>query len=200
MKIVSEKCIWVSNLSDICARFNVITKEPFEVQPKKSVVAPKETLQLTVSFKAACCGDFKDEMLVCYETGEKLYIQLKAHTKEANVYLERAVLVFNDTYEGLSHQKDVKLYNKSRYTVRYQWKMFGSFSEEKKKFEDLKYKWQCMKECENMKGNKLEECEVIDFDGHCRVYERIYNDEIEEFQLNEPFLYRHSIFKIEPLV
>lgn len=139
-------------------------------------------------------------MVVRYESGECVFVKLDAKAIEACVYLEQERLKFRETFEGLSDQSSVKLYNHSDYVVRFIWKLYASVDIERGHVESLKVKWREMKEYESLRGNKLEAFDVIDYKGHKRVYERIYCDEVEEYEANDQFLYQNKAFKIEPIV
>lgn len=151
-------------------------------------------------FKPDHCGDFESEMVVCYESGIRVFVKLEAKASEVYVYLEQDRLRFSDKYEGLSGQSSVKLHNHSDYVVQYYWKMHPSLSVEREHVENLKRKWWDMKEYESLRGNKLETFNVVDYEGHRKVYERIYCDETEEYEESDQFLYQHKTFKIEPIV
>lgn len=200
MKTVSEKKIWIRNVGGSCARFSVLVQSPFDVQPKRAILTPDETMHLTFSFKPIRCDEFKTEMLVRFESGEKLCVKLAGRAFEADICLEKRKLLFSDTYEGLSNQKCIKLYNNSDYVLEYKWKLHSTAEFEQEAAENLKNKWRDLKDYESLRGNKLETFEVIDYAGHRKVYDRIYCDEIEEFESNDQFLYRHKDFKIEPIV
>lgn len=149
-------------------------------------------------FKPFRCGNYQDEMIIRFESGECLCVKLEAKAIEASVYLEQTRLTFRDTYEGLSDQRSVKLYNNSDFIVQYYWKLHPSIDVEKQHADYLKNKWKEVKEYESLRGNKLEVFEVIDFEGHTKVYDRIYCDEVDEFESNDQFLYQHKAFQIEP--
>lgn len=173
---------------------------PFHVTPKKANLGPNETMHLTFSFKPAHSGVFNSKMVVRYENGERMFIKLEAKALEANVSLEKTKLLFKDTYEGLSDQRSIQLFNRSDYVVEYKWKVHSSAEIEREVAENLKNKWRQIEEYESLRGNKLEAFDVIDFEGHKKVYERIYCDEVDEFETNDQFLYQHNAFKIEPIV
>lgn len=200
VRTASEKKVWIRNIGGSCGRFSILLEHPFDVTPKKAMLVPNETMHMTFSFKPAHSGAFNSKMVVCYESGERLFIKLEAKALEANVYLEKTKLLFKDTYEGLSDQKCIKLFNRSDYVVKYMWKMHSSAEIEREVAENLKNKWKEIKECEGLRGNKLEVFDVIDFEGHKKVYDRIYCDEVDEFESNDQFLYQHRAFKIEPIV
>lgn len=200
VKTTSEKKIWFQNVGDSCARFSIRTESPFEVAPKASTLSPNEIMPFNLFFKPKHYGVFTSEMVVCYESGERVFVKLDAKAIEACVYLEQERLRFRETFEGLSDQSSVKLYNHSDYVVRFFWKLYPSVDIEREHVESLKSKWREMKEYESLRGNKLEAFDVIDYKGHRRVYERIYCDEVEEYEANDQFLYQNKAFKIEPIV
>lgn len=101
---------------------------------------------------------------------------------------------------GLSSQKELKLFNNSKNIVKFKWKLYRSYSEDKARSEKLEGGFEFMKENEKVKSRKLEEYGIIDHKGHCMVYERIYEDELEEFECTDKFLYSHPNFQIIPLV
>lgn len=200
IKTTSEKKVWIKNIGRCCARFSMYSENPFEIEPKKATLAPDEIMTFDLYFKPDHWGVFDSELFICYESGERLCVRLKGRASEASVFLEQTRLRFKDTYEMLSDQRSVKLYNNSDYIVQYYWKMHPSLAVEKQHRDELKRKWKEMKDYESFRGNKLKVFDVIDCEGHAKVYDRIYNDEVEEFETNDQFLYQHKAFKIEPMV
>lgn len=154
----------------------------------------------TLYFKPTHCGTSTREMIIKYESGERLCVKLESTASEACVYLEQTKLRFNDTFEGLSDQKSIKLYNNSDYIVQFYWKLHPSGAVEREHIEKLKRKWEEMKAYESLRGNQLETFSIIDYEGHAKVYDRIYRDEVEEFELGDQYLYKNKTFQIEATV
>lgn len=200
VRIGAEKTLLVKNIGHVPASFNILTRHPFYILPLKGIIQPDERMQFTLSFKPNCVAMFTSEILIRYESGEKLTIDVCGTATKADVQLEKHSIRFSDTYMALSHQRTLKLFNNSDYIIKFKWKQYPSYTDDKNKSQDILDKCKFMKEHQSCRDNKLETYEVITHEGHVSVCERILSDEIEEFESSNQFLFKHPHFQILPLV
>lgn len=200
MKIQSEKLISINNLGIVPAVFVLEATWPFFVVPDRGVLNPDENLRLNIYFRPTYIGYFESFLIVRYETGEELSVKLEAKSINLEVCLEEDSVVFEDTYMNLQRSRSVTLHNKSSYPIAFKWKQFASSEidiQKKKKFTE---KIKVMKEYEEARCVNLEQQDIIDGEGHQTIYSRICDDEINELDEDEQFMYKHDNFVIVPSV
>lgn len=190
----------VRNIGQINAPFVVTCTPPFSLFPTKGILNPNELMQLTVHFSPDKIGFFESNLTVSYETGEKLCIKVSGIAEDAQIHFEKSLVKFEDTYMSLTNQKTFELFNKSKYIIKFKWKQYSSPLSEMKKVTKLKTAYKEMSEFESKRCTKLEWHDIIDYEGNSKVYERIYQDEVDELAANEEFFYQSSTFKIIPMV
>lgn len=200
VKIKCERSIFIRNIGYATAVFAATTNTPFSVTPPKGVLLPDKTMQLKILFHPQKIGKAWEYLYIIYDTGEKLSVRLEAFAEISNISLEKGSLQFHKTFVGLTRQRQITLTNNSDYTVQFKWKLYPSIHEDNEHGTKIKKSLKFIKHHETIKSNKLETYNIIDADGHAQIYERIYKDEIEEFENTDQFLYKHPNFEIIPLV
>lgn len=188
------------NTGLVPAVFNIHTKPPFSVTPLKGVLESNETTQFLVKFKPNDEGTYIENITVNYETGEKLVTSVQATAICTNIFLNKRKVQFDDTYIGLQCHKTIELVNKSNHVVHFAWKMFDSSEMDKMEGDKIKESFNCIRDHESKKSTKLETYNVIDSETNEIIYDRIYKDEITEFNKSEQFLFYHTDFSILPQV
>lgn len=200
--IGSDKYLLVKNLGEAPAVFKITSKAPFFVNPNSGILDAKGTMQLQVSFKPSKEGSFEDFFAIRFDTGETLVIKLFGTAKNADIYLETNSLKLNDTFMNLKSQKCIKLYNKSKHIVHFEWKHYKSREADALEIEKLK-KTQMNFKC----GCGDCDCSRIDIDvdpledpkHNVNLFcKRIYNDETITKE-NEALLFCCNCFSIIPL-
>ncbi|XP_031343030.1 hydrocephalus-inducing protein-like [Photinus pyralis] len=156
-------------------------------------------MRLIVIFTPTRLGKSHGKLLLTYDSGESLWVTLEGYAKEANIYLEKGSLNFDETFIGLTRQKTLTLTNNSKYLVNFEWKLYVSAKEEMAHLDKLKESMHHMKENEATKSNKLQHLDIIDAGGHSKVYERIYADEVSELEAGSLLLFQNPYFRIVPL-
>lgn len=135
-----------------------------------------------------------------FDSGETLKIGVEARAKSSNVILSKQTILFEDTYLGLKCHKTVKIHNNSGHVVRFAWKIFSSKESDRSESEKIKEGFQIIKDVESRKNTKLEQVEVIENDISRIIYDRIYKDELIDYDNSHQFLYTDEHFFITPLV
>ncbi len=78
---------------------------PFSVSPTTGTLEVGSCTQVTVTYEPRQCGDHSAELRTLYSSGETVYSRLYGCCKDANIYLDRSSVVFDDTYTSLSTQR-----------------------------------------------------------------------------------------------
>lgn len=190
----------ITNSGRVTAAFSMACNSPFCIRPVKGALHPNERMQLTIQFLPSKKGLHESNLLIHYETGEKLCVKLTAVAEIAPVHLEKGSLRFHDTYMGLTNCRYIEVFNRSKYTVRFKWKQLASHADEIAYVTKLSKVYDTVKDHESKRGHKLEWHGIIDYDGHTKVYQRIYENEVEELAVTEEFFYNNNTFKIIPMV
>ncbi|KAF5288916.1 hypothetical protein FQA39_LY03795 [Lamprigera yunnana] len=199
IRITSEYCIFTRNFSKVPANFITHTKPPFSVSVEKGILMQNDMMKLTIQFNPTSTGTFKEYLTISYDSGETLWMKLQGRSEIANLNFEKGALHFHKTFIGLMRKRNVTLYNNSKYNVKFNWKMYATREEENDKLEKIKESLEMIKVNESFKSNKLENVSIIDHEGHCNVYNRILNDEVEEIASDKEFMYQNAHFEIVPM-
>lgn len=200
VRVGSSKTIMIHNEGKISAPFSITCGSRFSVYPAKAALHPSERMQLTVHFLSRQTGSFESCLTIYYETGEKLCVKLSATAENAHVDLEKSSIYFRDTYMGLTNQQTLEVFNRSQYIVKYKWKQYATHMDDVDRMAQLASIYKSVKEHESKRCTKLEWHGLIDYEGHSKVYQRIYENEVEELAYTEEFFYQSSTFKIIPMV
>jgi len=78
---------------------------PFSVSPATGTLEVGACIQITVTYEPRELRHHSGELRTLYSSGETVYTELYGSAKDVNVYLDRASIVFDDTYSGLSTQR-----------------------------------------------------------------------------------------------
>ena len=87
-------------------------------------------MQLNFAFKPTAVGEFDEEMLVEYDSGETCYARLTGAAAEVDVALERSLLTLDACYISLVSQSAIRLHNRSDIRVSFSWRQFESAAAE----------------------------------------------------------------------
>lgn len=200
VRIESEKCILVTNISAVPGIFRIESKKPFEMTPASGILDANSSMQFKIKFKPVEEGLYNDTILIRYDTGENLIIYIQAIAKSSNVYLSKSIIDFDDTFKSLKCQNSVSICNESNHIVRFTWKKFCSDEADKIESDKMKESFDILRDIESRKNAKLKHFDVVDKDTTDVIYERIYKDEIIEFDDTEQFIFSNENFIIEPIV
>ena len=83
--------------------------------------------QLTFAFQPEICGEYVEELLIEYETGERCRSRLSGASLDVEVTLERSLLVLEPCYISLVSERTLRLHNRASCTDRM---ISSSFSDE----------------------------------------------------------------------
>jgi len=72
----SSKILLVRNIGNKKATFKLTVKEPFSVVPDNGYLDIGESMQIEVKFEPEKVGSYEGEMLLEYDTGEEVYINM----------------------------------------------------------------------------------------------------------------------------
>ncbi|CAF0941486.1 unnamed protein product [Adineta steineri] len=126
----TSKVLFVRNIGNREARFVLQINKPFIVSPENGLLPVGESMQVTVDFHPTENGEMKDELVISYDTGEKIYVNVYGVAQDINVRLEKKSIHFENTYLDMINQRTVTLSNRSNQLVHFQWKQFSTEREE----------------------------------------------------------------------
>ncbi|CAF1310079.1 unnamed protein product, partial [Didymodactylos carnosus] len=130
VKSTNSKVLFVRNVGTREARFVLQANKPYYVSPENGILPVGESMQVTVDFKPTVNGEIKDEMIVAYDTGEKIYVHLYGVSQDINVRLDKKSVNFENTHITMTNQRTIKINNYSDQLVHYQWKQYSTEREE----------------------------------------------------------------------
>ncbi|KAL7750642.1 hypothetical protein RI367_003984 [Sorochytrium milnesiophthora] len=103
---------------------------PYTIKPSSGFVPVGQSMQLNVECFAKQGQLYPGALIVHYDTGERISIDLFAEAEDVDVRLERQQLRMDSTYLTKCSFKTVRILNRSDILVSYSWKMFSSERDE----------------------------------------------------------------------
>ncbi|XP_018351386.1 PREDICTED: hydrocephalus-inducing protein-like [Trachymyrmex septentrionalis] len=198
VKIPSSKTILVRNIGDAPATFNFCSESScFSIEPAKGILEEEKMMQLTANFLSKKSGDFEANVLLNYESGEKLCLMLRSSAINCTIRIDRRSIRMEDTYLGLSRSKVLTIHNRSDYIVKFQWMRFKDNETDVQRKEEYKNLFQLVHRVEIVRRVNLVHYNICLPDIHELVCQRIYTDEIASLT-NEDFRYNHTSFLLMP--
>ncbi|KAL6429112.1 hypothetical protein ACFW04_008117 [Cataglyphis niger] len=198
VKIPSSKTILVRNVGNMPAIFNFNSDNPsFFVEPSQGILEEEESMQLTANFLSEKSGEFKANLLLEYESGEKLCLTLQSLAINCTIRIDRGSVRMEDTYIGLSRSKLLTIYNRSDYIVKFQWMRFKDKNADIQRKEEYKTLFQLVQNMEMVRCVSLIHYNICLPDIHELICQRIYTDEIASL-MKENFYYNHMSFLLMP--
>ena len=85
-------------------RFVLSVPLPFSVLPSDGALKAGESLQLTFGFTPQTRGEYAEELLIEYDSGERCHARLSGASSDVDVGLERSLLVLEPCYISLLSQ------------------------------------------------------------------------------------------------
>nr|XP_023421731.1 hydrocephalus-inducing protein homolog [Cavia porcellus] len=197
VKYSTQKILLIRNIGNKDAVFHVETHRPFSVEPADATLTVGESLQLEVDFEPQSVGDHSERLIVCYDTGEKIFVSLYGAATDMNIRLDKNSLTVEKTYISLASQRTVTIHNRSNIIAHFQWKIFATQEEEDR--EKYRICEELTKEEKQETDEFLEEC-IIDpsLREHLSILSRTFENQRKLVQ-GDSMLFLNSIFTIEPL-
>ncbi|XP_043979545.1 hydrocephalus-inducing protein homolog [Gambusia affinis] len=126
VKASTEKTHFVCNIGNCKTNFKLHTKRPFSVTPTADILDVGEGIQVTVVFKPKKVGQFQEDLILQYDTGEDVHISLFGTAEELNICLQPEPVILSKTYISLTSSETVSLTNCSDIPLQYHWKLSPS--------------------------------------------------------------------------
>ncbi|KAM4733696.1 hydrocephalus-inducing protein homolog isoform 3-T4 [Anableps anableps] len=130
VKASTEKSHFVCNVGNCKAKFKLHTQSPFSVTPSFGTVDVGEGIHVTVFFHPMTAGEFQEDLILHYDTGEDVHISLFGTSEELNICLEPEPVKLKKTYISLTSSQTVSLTNCSDIPLQYCWTMWPSQAED----------------------------------------------------------------------
>ncbi|KAL3311599.1 hypothetical protein Ciccas_009819 [Cichlidogyrus casuarinus] len=127
VKHTTEKILFVRNIGTRDARVQLIAAP---VAPVDFEIPMGESVQIQLEFCPQRISSFSGELVLVYDTGERVFSKLLGEAFESNVRLEKSSLHIDPTYVGLLGTRTVVLHNYSDVPVSFKWTRYSSEQEE----------------------------------------------------------------------
>jgi hydrocephalus-inducing protein len=150
-----------------------------------------ENMQVTVDFQPLKSGEFKKDLVICYDSNELVYVTMYGASQDINVRLDKNSLRIEDTYITMTNQRTVTIHNRSDIIVHYEWKKFATIEEEEQ--QKLKELATLSRDEENAK-NKLSNQSP----DYIALLSRNFQNKTRNSQ-NKPFHFDDNVFLIQPI-
>ncbi|KAM9191706.1 LOW QUALITY PROTEIN: hydrocephalus-inducing protein homolog [Dugong dugon] len=197
VKYNTQKILLVRNIGNKDAVFHLKTHRPFSVEPSDGTLNVGETMQLEVEFEPQTVGNHSGRLIVCYDTGEKVFMSLYGAAIDMNIRLDKNSLFIEKTYISLVNQRTITIHNRSNIIAHFQWKVFANQDEEDREknrvCDDL------IKEEKNKTDEFLEEC-IADpsLRERLSILSHTFENQRRLVQ-GDNMLFLNNIFTVEPL-
>ncbi|CAF4810740.1 unnamed protein product [Rotaria sp. Silwood1] len=174
-------------------------KKPFHVSPENGLLPVGESMQVTIDFNPIVNGEIKDELVIIYDTGEKVYVNVYGVAQDINVRLEKRSVHFENTYLEMINQRTVTLSNRSDQLVHFQWKQYATErEEEQQKLRQLHaLSEEEVNALQKLNVNTNESPSAGPFDFGVLIQRTFINHRRQ--LTNESYLFTHPNFRIDPL-
>jgi hydrocephalus-inducing protein len=148
-------------------------------------------MQVTIDFQPTKCGDYKKDLMICYDSSETIFVNLYGAAQDVNVRLDKNSIRIEDTYITMNNQRTVTIHNRSDIIVRYEWKKFATQEEEEQ--QKLKEITSLNRDEENAK-NKLSNQNA----DYMALLSRNFQNKIKTTQ-NKSFHFEDEVFYVQPI-
>ncbi|XP_055993028.1 hydrocephalus-inducing protein homolog [Sorex fumeus] len=197
VKYNSQKTLLVRNIGNKEAVFHIETQRPFSIQPPVGTLRVGESMQMEVQFEPQTVGNHSQKLIVCYDTGEEVFVSLYGAAIDMNIRLDKNSLIIEKTYISLTNQRIITIHNRSKIIAHFQWKIFATQEDEEREkhraCDDLTHEEQ--EETDEF----LKECDVDpSLRERLSILSRTFENQRRRVQ-TDSMLFFNSIFTIEPL-
>ena len=98
--------------------------------PLNGTVPIDESIQVTIDFAPTTSGEHKLPLVLHYETGEDIFINLYGVSIDANVRLDKNSIRVENTYLSMANQRTVTIANRSNVIAHFRWTQYATQEEE----------------------------------------------------------------------
>lgn len=148
-------------------------------------------MQVTIDFKPMKCGEFKNDLMINYDSCESVYVSLYGTAQDFHVRLDKNSLRIEDTFVTMNNQRTVTIHNRSEIILHYEWKKYATYEEEEQ--QKLKEMTGLNRDEENAK-NKLSNQSP----DYVALLSRNFQNKMRNSQ-NKSFLFEDSVFYLQPI-
>lgn len=148
-------------------------------------------MQVSIDFQPFKCGEYEKELILCYDSGEFVYIKLHGAAQDANIRLDKNSIRIEDTYITMTNQRTVTIFNRSDILVHYEWKKFATVDEEQQ--QKLKSIAIINREEENSKNKIIDQSS-----DYMALLSRNFKNKIKHAQ-NNSYFFEDDVFFIQPI-
>ncbi|KAG8143779.1 hypothetical protein E2320_000952, partial [Naja naja] len=197
VKYNTQKTLLVRNIGNREAYYQIATQRPFSVKPSIGTLGVNETTQFTIDFYPEKSGNHCKDLVIHYDTGEDIYVNLYGAATDVNVRLDKNSLTIEKTYITLANQRSVIIHNRSDIIAHFQWKAFATHEKEKEKKQMMCQTLQA--EQNSVLDQLLVECNMNPaLREHLSIVTRTFENRQATVH-EDVMLFNNKVFSIEPL-
>ncbi|XP_041651130.1 hydrocephalus-inducing protein homolog [Cheilinus undulatus] len=130
VKTSTQRTHFVRNIGNSEAKFTLHTQRPFTVTPSSGTLEVGQGMLVTVDFNPVAVGEYSQDLILHYHTGEDVHIALYGVCEEVNIQLVPDFVLLPKAYISLASLYTVSLINRSDIPVKYCWTAWPSLQEE----------------------------------------------------------------------
>ena len=201
INMTSEKNIVVCNHGTAVGSFSIVATDPYcSICPTKAVLGFNEKIFLKLRIKTTNEGTVKTAFIIQFDDNVTLKMFVECNALPSTIVVEESSISFQDTFIGLQRQVSISIDYHAVGHGYFKWKFYQDrYFEQMRKlhFEEM---FEEVRSGETLKSVPLRRANIINYEGHSMVYQRIFTDEVEEVEENEEFLFQSPAFSIIPLV
>ncbi|KAL1497016.1 hypothetical protein ABEB36_008047 [Hypothenemus hampei] len=199
VKVESLLTLTIRNSGSMSLKYFQEIDEPFSCNILKAVVPPNGILEIRYSCYYVKEGHVRGIAKIHFKNDFYVVIDLECDIKIVPIKLNNRLITFGDICMSLCRRETLTLHNASDYCLNFAWKN-DDIDKEKHEMYKLVDLLEKLKEYEQKRCEKLEYFDIIDVEGHRKIYERIFHDECYNLVKNVLFLYNSDYFQIVPKV
>lgn len=209
VKYPNSRTLLIRNIGNRDAKFTLDAEKPFSVTPAIGTLAVNDNMQVTIEFNPTFSGDHHGDLVISYDTGEKVFVSLYGAAQDASVRLDKNSLRMENTYLSMASQRTVTITNRSDVIAHFRWTQFATQEEEDQ--QKLLQQIELDREENTDTDRFLEEC-VADptlrdklsilsrtFQNRKKLVERdplLFDDDVIKIELVEGDIWPNSSFEI----
>ncbi|CAO1310131.1 unnamed protein product [Diamesa serratosioi] len=115
--------IFVLNYTSLNQKFSFDCKNELKIIPDCKTISLRacDGSSYLIEFIPKATGCFREKIVVCFESGKKLFILMKCNVTPVNIFLDTEYIEFSPTFIGMVERQSINIVNNSEEASFYQW-------------------------------------------------------------------------------
>ncbi|KAI9141433.1 hypothetical protein BKA69DRAFT_1166800 [Paraphysoderma sedebokerense] len=130
VKHITTTTILAKNMGKRRAKIAMKVDPPFAISQNTALIEADKSIQLELTFKPESVGSYSRDLIINFDNGDEIAVQLIGIADDVNIYLDRSEVRLDNTFLTRVSYKKIKIYNNSDIVADFQWKRFSSPADE----------------------------------------------------------------------